>query len=414
MKTTKRLVLSAVLFWCLTFQLAAFAPGDLVILKATHSAGVPVRHSPSDTSYFRWPNNTRASVVEHTDRWVKINSGIKTEWVHEKYVELEAAQEDGDEDEPITDIPSDVEAVTHSVGAWNLEHFKFGSKRGFPEFKEGIRVRTDADYQAIASAIRSQLALSIVALSEINGDGETAAPELEHLKFLLGGHWEYRIAKSGREQRVAFLWNTTRAKLKSAIHEIPFPTELVQEKDIFARDPLVGHFTLLDGNGAEQNDFLFVALHLASLQSLNENHNKAMEKLRIALHQHVDGTATLQSEKEILIAGDMNASRYDNYPENFWDNYDEVTTVNTKGFSFTTLAGRTAEDYRATRVVGRQPVPKSFIDYFLASKDLMNDIAVPSALVAWELAENDFMKYRLVYSDHFPIVVKIKISPDQD
>jgi hypothetical protein len=109
------------------------------------------------------------------------------------------------------------------VGAWNLEHFHEGAKRGFPE--GSIRARRTADYQFIASIIKNVDA-KILVLSELNGevvvqtdeDGSFEAvqsPELNKLIGMLGPTYDYVIADSGGSQRIAVLFDT-----KVALDEI--------------------------------------------------------------------------------------------------------------------------------------------------------------------------------------------------
>jgi hypothetical protein len=80
------------------------------------------------------------------------------------------------------------------------------------------------------------------------------------------------------------------------------------------------------------NDLLIVAIHLASGQDLNTNHNKAMTALRERIRLAVQAGSFPSGEHDALIAGDFTASRYDGKLENFWENYDQT------GYRFATLS----------------------------------------------------------------------------
>lgn len=119
---------------------------------------------------------------------------------------------------------------SYVVGAWDLEHFHEGAKRGFPEGT--IRARRTSDYQFVASTIK-QLGAKILVLSEINGelfeqvdeDGsfeEVQSPELQKLIGMLGPTYDYAVADSGDSQRIAVLFDTAFARLNEAC-ETNFP-----------------------------------------------------------------------------------------------------------------------------------------------------------------------------------------------
>src|SRR6185312_2189598 len=99
---------------------------------------------------------------------------------------------------------------------------------------------------------------------------------------------------------------------------------------------------------------LVVGLHLASGQHLTENHDAAMKKLRDKLRTLRGHSPILpQSEDDILLAGDLNASPFDNNRESFF------TTFNRGNWKL--LAS--GPDYPATRING------SKIDYIIVTRE---------------------------------------------
>lgn len=308
----------------------------------------------------------------------------------------------------------------YRVGTWNLEHFKDGSKRGFPERQgdRAIKPRKPSDILAIAEAIRDRMDLKILTLQEINGVRNSNPPrsnELDQLIEVLGSDYRYRIAKSGRKQRTAFLWDSRFAKLNE-FHEVFVPKIEVADrrssgspldpKDIFDRDPIFAHFTFLDGR-EERNDLLFVGLHLASQQWRVKNHDAAMDHLRDTLDDlRRSHDVYPQGEKDILVGGDMNASWYDNKRERFFDEWNEDGWV---------VMARKKGSYPGTRTNGSQ------IDYLIATDGkgrkkglIKEEIEDDEAIVHLGLAADGRFQYRNIYSDHFPVTTCIKVGADKD
>jgi exonuclease III len=386
-----------------------FAPDTSVRLKATHPAGVPVRIAKTDNSYFRWPDATEAKVVQDDGNWVKIAAAGRQVWLLERYLELV---------EPATDDESGNETLTLHIGAWNLEHFQDGASRGFPEFtgQSSLSPRSEDDLKRIAEAIRGHLRLSCLMLSEISGvPGQRQSSELQRLCTYVGPSWAYIIGSSGGRngsQRVAIIYDQNRVE-KISDWEYQIPRREVQGEDVFDRDPLVGYFRAKIGS-QPGTDFVLVSLHLASGQGNNRNHNEAMDELRREIRTSLSTRADLRGEKDIMMGGDLNASRYDGSVETFWDGFDSSTT-DPLSMNYVTLAGAHAEDYKGTRVKGTPPYPGSYIDYLIGSASLTNRLVLPSAKVHHELAQTgDFYRYRVDFSDHFPITVSLKVAADDD
>jgi hypothetical protein len=391
-----------------TMKVTAQQIGDIVILSSSNQAGVPVHSADGDVSYVRWPNGTIGKVIAIGDQthWRFVESNDKSGWITINYLTIKPS-DDTEQEEPSNEIDSYV------VGSWNLEWFHNSKQRGFPENNNGgpsYGPRTDDDYKKIAATIRDNINAKIFILCEINGATDKKSNELDHLLKELGSKWGYFLSPSSGQQRLAIIFDSNAVKCTKCI-EIQISERKIQEKDIFDRDPLVCNFTLLDHSGMLLNDLLVVAVHLASGQGKNINHDTAMAVLSTKLAFVTSNGTFSSSEKDILVAGDFNASRYDNNIETFWDNTSPTS------FRFRTLSPLNGEDYPGTRLAGVPLAPKSQIDYIMISTlpgGLIDEVVEPSAQVRVDLLPSDFNLFRQHQSDHIPVTIHIKIVPDND
>jgi endonuclease/exonuclease/phosphatase family metal-dependent hydrolase len=319
--------------------------------------------------------------------------------------------------------PAFAQDKTYTIGTWNLEHFKDGTKRGFPEHKSPkLRARTAADYKFIADTIKG-LDVPILALQEINGEEvwvedevgdweeDIQSAELDKLLVHLTGY-DYVIGSSGNTQRLAILYDTSRAQI-NAVYEMNFQNSKVQGKGLFDRQPVFAHFTLLDG-GQERNDLVIVNVHLASGQDHHKNHDQAMRMVV----QEIDDSRQVEfcipdNEHDVIIMGDFNASRFSNPKEEFWDE------VEANGWD---VLGDDDASYQRTRVNG------SKIDYiivtnhtqvlFLGTKGLKGEeISADLATIHTSLAgttDAQRLEFRKKASDHIPVTVDVKVMADTD
>ena len=384
--------------------------GDRVRLveRAIGIPGHPVPGNPGVSHRFLGGTTVTVTSLDAATSWVQVEDSSGTAaWITRTYIA---------EVVPPGPAPSE---LCYQVGTWNLEHFHNGMSRGFPEYTHGgptYPSRTPNDLTAIAAAIRDTLGTKILILNEIMGEERTVegeiqsrSAELDALVAQLGPSFEYIIARSGGPQRVALLYDTRYVRLNAAT-EIAVPNTEVQGKDIFARDPLMGHFTFLH-NGQAQNDLLIVGLHLASGQHLNKNHDAAMALLRRKLAEaRADGTVLPPGEFDILLGGDLNASKFDDKVEQFF------TEMNTGDWAV--LAGDT---YPATRLAGVPLTPKSYLDYVIVTRKtatqaglLGEEIAHPEATVHQELAHGQWDTFRRTFSDHFPVTTCVGVMADND
>ena len=381
--------------------------GDQVRLNATNPQGVPVHPAAGDQAYVRWANGTLGSIisVDPATGWFQIESGMRRGWVVARYLAVIEPDED--------DIPAN-EVLSYAIGTWNLEHFSDTSDRGFPEDGSGgphYGPRTDNDFRRVAQIITTGLDAKILILNEIDGiEGTRRSVELDRLLVHLGQMWAYDLAESGEHQRIAIIYDTKAAK-KENCAELSVPKQLIENKDVFARDPLACFFTLLDKSGQAKNDLIIVGVHLASGQHLAKNHNTAMDILRKRLAEAVSDSTFPSGEKDVFIGGDFNASRYDTKKESFWTDYDPAA------FRFLTLSPEDPEEYPPTRLAGVPLFPRSQIDYLLASGlagGLVEKLVQERAQVHAELLANGADEYRKHVSDHIPVTVRVRVAPDVD
>ncbi|MCB9854138.1 MAG: hypothetical protein H6818_00515 [Phycisphaerales bacterium] len=384
-------------------------------MKATHPDGVPLHaHATNSFTGERIADNSivRIEKVEHEGKWLYVKSGAAEGWISRRYAGETVGCTDA-----AADATTDESIV---VGAWNLEWLKDGTKRGFPEFKgdDKLRARNEGDYAYIAGIIRD-LGLRILILSEINGydptpetnDDEHRSEELEKIIAFLGADsYAYVIGQSGVSQRLAILYDTRVAHLEWSC-EGALADEKVQGSSLYARQPLLGSFQLFK-DGVEMNDLVVVGVHLASKQNLTKNHDVAMSGIEEWLLRTREENHCIESqERDILIAGDFNASRFDSKTEKFWDRM-ELSGWNV-------LADDAS--YPATRLSGNPPKQnKSQIDYVIVSKGVGalsgDEITQETATVHSELvaAAGGGLAFRTKASDHLPVTVNIRLTADGD
>jgi endonuclease/exonuclease/phosphatase family metal-dependent hydrolase len=382
--------------------------GNRVRLESQNAQGVPVHPAAGDNSFGRWANGTIGHVVaiDAATGWIQVESATKRGWVTRTYVTVIPP----DPEEP---DPTGPEVATYGVGTWNLEHFRDGASRGFPENTDGgptYSSRTTADLERIADTIKTDLRAQILILNEINGmTNQTKSAEMDRLVAIAGPTWQYRITRSGVAQRIAIMFDTTSVRLGTC-QELALPEERVQDADIFFRDPLACSFTFLDGVQT-RNDLVVVGLHLAANQNLVTNHNRAMAVLRRRLTTLFSDGTFPNAERDVLIGGDFNANRYDNKIEDFWTGFDST------GFQFRTLSPEDDELYPGTRLAGVPLFPRSKIDYLIGSAragGIADELVQLEAEVHEHLLGNGFDDFREHVSDHLPVSVRVRITADTD
>jgi endonuclease/exonuclease/phosphatase family metal-dependent hydrolase len=399
------------------FSFAFLAPvagqqaGDRVVMESENAAGVPVHPGDGVMEYVRWPNGTVGVVltVGTTRGWIHVETAAADEgWIVPRYLRVLPPIDEEPPDEG-TELPVAV------IGSWNLEHFKAGARRGFPENLSGgpTYLPHERDLPLTAGIIRDTLQAAVLVLNEINGRSGSSPPrsdELDKLVEELGAGWDYELASSGGSQRIAILFDGAKVR-RTACHEFPIPFERVQNKDISPRDPVACAFVLLRSDGSTANDLVVIGVHLKSKQQLNLNHNAGMARLAAQLAGAFDGSRFGVTELDVVVAGDFNANRYDSRQEDFWAGFGGSR------FDMDVLAPEMAEDYPPTRLARVPLRPNSRIDYLLATTvagGVVEDLVQSAAHVHEELLSSPFEEFRRRVSDHLPVTVRILLEEDDD
>ncbi len=393
--------------------------GECWRLRAEHPAGVPL-HSESRNSFTgtRLPDQGTVQILEvaNENRWFRVRLTPTEGWIVRTYLDVAV---------PCTTPPPPSPVSSIVVGTWNIECLKDGASRGFPEYKtleEKLPPRSDADYATLAEIITS-LDAKLLVLEEINGfdpaaeapdDAVSRSHELDRLVSKLAPRqFAYVIASSGsssEDKRIAFLYDEDWLQL-GWYCRASLPNEDVQGKPLFDRQPLLGYFKIFT-DGTERNDFVVVGVHLASGQPLAKNHDKAMKRITDWIASERSTTGCIPpGEFDVLIAGDFNAGRFDQYDETFW------TTMESGDWDVL------ADDpsYPSTRLAGKPPGSTvSQIDYVIVSKGtggLAGDeitqttATVHTALVA---QHGGGLQFRTKASDHLPVTVTLSVTQDND
>lgn len=411
LKSKKLLALSCVWLLVLTCVSAAqpqVSVNDRVRLRAYSDLGVPLHPGSGNRGVSDRLIDGAIAIVREIDPqngWIRITSGDREGWIVRRYIA-----------EVLTGTPAD---QTYVVGSWNLEHFHEGTTRGFPENTRGgpsYPGRTQNDYEAIAAIIETLevriLVLEEVYAREVEVDGETdiRSQEVERLIGILGpSNYDYVVGESGRSQHIAILYDERFVRLNAAC-ECDLPNERVGNKSLFDRQPLIAHFTFLDG-GEARNDLAIVGLHLASGQSRTTNHDRAMELLVDELRQaRTDEDCIPPDENDILITGDLNANRFDNRREQFWDRMEN------NGWD---VLGDNDANYPATRLSGH---PLGFhdskLDYIIVTRNGQGlggeEVRARQATIHTDLVGTDPVSFRRNASDHIPVTVQVRVMDDTD
>ncbi len=391
--------------------------GDRVVL-VTRDNDIPAHPESGDRSIpFRFESGLVVSVraISAIGWFLVEDENGREGWIVKSYIER------------FLDAATPEEEGVFVVGTWNIEHFGSGG-RGFPEYLPSTGgpkydYHTDDDIDLIARRIRDGLNVKILVLNEINDDervyveGDAPISPINNLVEKLGSGYEYIITESGGTQHIAILYDTDDVLL-NAYMEVEVSYQEIKQRDsqakgddIFARDPLIAHFTLLR-DGVEMNDLLVVGLHLASGQDNQKNHDAAMALLMEIINDaRAEGTVLPQDEYDIFVAGDLNLDIYKAPHEEF------VGIWEASGYDMLAEPG-----YPYTRLKGNPLQPGSRLDYIIVS--CYNDehsglqgqeVNTSMASVRSDIVDNaDYGNFRLHYSDHFPVTIPIRVMDDLD
>jgi len=304
---------------------------------------------------------------------------------------------------------------TIRIATWNIEHL--GSDgRGFGGIGAGkLPPRSEKQLKNIALFIQNELNADLLAIQEVGVtsvvNGKKISAPLEKIIKFLGPTWTYHIGSSGHKvidpvhnMHNAFIWN------KSVIHGIQFvdfnfPNEIVGNKGLYDRRPLIGYFEIMAGGNA-RNDFLLTNIHLTAGQNNDENHLAAMiileQNMKYALKKyHI-------KESDRIILGDFNDNPYAT-GKNGKPKYMNLMYQYMNAKKYVDLV---TKEVGATRMDGNLT---SIIDHILVNNSARKHLSKNKPYKYMPgTDEKELAKWRYTYSDHFPIVFEIKVEKKDD
>lgn len=322
-----------------------------------------------------------------------------------------------------------------TVTSWNIEHlgsegrgfgggFGGSGSRAIPPGPPELPMRTDAQLVDIAKFIRDDLKSDVLALQEIaiNGQraGRSTSKQLDKIVKEIestGGDWAYYLSPveavpakktAPSNEHLAFLWNRKRIRLLNAF-EIDVVNQELCGKALFDRKPIVGYFESIRADGKPGNDFALVNVHMASGQNNDENHFIAMTIIEFELSRQL-GIHTI-TESDRIILGDFN----DNpsvLGTNGKPKFSQALYEQMKFKGFTDLV---TNDLKTSRMSSDL---NSLIDHILVNKGAKSSIDQDKAIIfrpdAGQNPKDVLPKWRLTFSDHFPLSFQMKVSTDDD
>lgn len=265
------------------------------------------------------------------------------------------------------------------IGAWNLEFF--GSRKDPPRTKE--------DDQAIADFIRGLGAQALV-LTEV--DGEAPVRDLCHR---IGPTWKSLVGSSktggnpaGEEQAVAIIWDDARLDLVSGGELGQLPRRL-DGLPVFHRLPVTA--ALRDRAGGP--DFRLVGVHFKAGRDPESTRKRSLEMREV--RRYLDGLREGKNEdRDVVLLGDFNSGP--DFPE---------ASALTEGrlYSYLTKPGGGTTIIHFNRQIDHIVPAGDFAEVLSGTFDIHNRKG---------LADREAWRNR--YSDHFPVTVDVKASPDDD
>lgn len=181
-------------------------------------------------------------------------------------------------------------------------------------------------------------------------------------------------------------------------------TDSDREREIFDREPQLLHIVFLDSDGNEKNDVLLIGLHMLSGERWNKQRQKGMEILLNGLPSFLSSNGFDTNEKDLVFLGDLN-------DDTFLKFYDTKADDQQLQFLFPYMVNEdyvalVSQNYPGTRVSGRQ------IDHIIISSDFDPECIEDEAEV--QVPDIDFAEYRVKFTDHFPVIINIKVHMDND
>jgi endonuclease/exonuclease/phosphatase family metal-dependent hydrolase len=274
-------------------------------------------------------------------------------------------------------------AIEFRIGTWNLEFLGADGN-----YRNNLPLRTEADLQAIGRKI-VELGVCVLAVQEINDEATlrkvaaAAAPSWELVLGTSGGWDDGKTA-----QRIGFLYDRAAVDLLFAEELLALPREQ-EGLPIFHRVPVTAGFR----HRKSGCDFRLVTVHLKAGQKAEDAQKRRLEATLLSgwletLHKDP------AEDQDIVLLGDFNSS-YGTEPEQLFERGGAMAYVEPKTPMPTIMHFADPIDQVVVTAACRELQRDSFAvdgDFDGMSKE------------AW----------RQTYSDHFPVVVKLRGQGDDD
>jgi endonuclease/exonuclease/phosphatase family metal-dependent hydrolase len=291
-------------------------------------------------------------------------------------------------------------AATLRLGSWNLEHF--GARDKYRDRDNDLPNRTDAEVEALARFI-IELGVDVLALQEVDG-----AAAMTRLLDLLGADYAFTLGTTGGFKgtfiRVGFLWNRRKVTLLQCEEMTDFPSR-EGGLAVFHRKPVNAVFRVVyEGAGLGAGlDFRAITVHLMASRG-RQNEAKRTTEVTI-LRRYIERLrADAQEDQDIVVLGDFNHS----YGAPAHRAFTEGDTVQYAVGPPTPTIIWFAEPIdhialtpgiRDEVVAGSFRVHNQRVDFTSGDR-----AGLEAARQAW----------RQTYSDHFPVTIDLRATPDND
>lgn len=284
------------------------------------------------------------------------------------------------------------------VGAWNIEWLGVPGSRAGSGRNVSQKAADLADY-IIASNV------DVLGLEEVsrNGAGETnitIAEALNIVKRRTGRTWKHVLfpkPSGDANQRIGVAWNTARATMVGEIFKIPVPSSTPQAGSIWERHPHAVQFRFLGPGNTPKTDVVIVVLHMKSNRSSNPAPVVKREHEARTLVATLPDLRRKFHDSDVIILGDSNIL-----------DDQEIAAQVYAGAGFRDL---NQEDEGTHIGHGSAPFDRAFVAK--NQPELVGDQTVFDLeyLTPNHMTKNQFRKR---FSDHFMVVVPVKVLSDDD
>ncbi|HVF74927.1 MAG TPA: endonuclease/exonuclease/phosphatase family protein [Acidimicrobiales bacterium] len=189
------------------------------------------------------------------------------------------------------------------IATWNI--------RAFGDLTEAWQAPPDAspkrDYHALACIAEIVSRFDVIGIQEVRGNLKA----LRHLLKLLGPDWSFVLTdvtrgKPGNDERMAFLFDTRRARMSGLACELVLPADYAEGVEQFARTPYAVSF--LSAGRDFKATFILVTLHVLYGK---RKQDRTPELAAIAKWVEDMALDVNAYDQNLLVLGDFNTDRRD-------------------------------------------------------------------------------------------------------